>query len=126
MSSLPAWGYVVVLVVSLALSLVLVPVALAVAVRFGLLDHPGPAKGHSKAVPYLGGAAIVVSFALVVVVGDVVDPPPSGLGQLAGFLGVAVLLAVVGLVDDLSKGLSPWLRLVFENPGRGSSVVPRY
>ena len=65
-------------------------------------------------MPYLGGAAIVVSFALVVVVGDVIDPPPSELYQLAGFLGVAVLLAVVGLVDDLGKGLSPWLRLIFE------------
>ena len=62
----------------MALSLVLVPVALAVALRFGLFDHPGPAKSHTEAVPYLGGAAIVVSFALVVVVGNVVDPPPSG------------------------------------------------
>jgi UDP-GlcNAc:undecaprenyl-phosphate GlcNAc-1-phosphate transferase len=113
-SSLPLWGYAVVLAGSLALSLVLVPVAVAVAIRFGLLDHPGPAKSHAAAVPYLGGAAIVVSFALVVVVGNVVDPPPSGLLQLAGFLGIGVLLAVVGLVDDLTKGLSPWLRLVLE------------
>ncbi len=114
MSTLPAWGYAVVLIASLALSLVLVPVALAVALRFGLFDHPGPAKSHTQAVPYLGGAAIVVSFALVVVVGDLIDPPPSELYQLAGFLGVAVLLAVVGLVDDLGNGLSPWLRIVFE------------
>ncbi len=121
MSSLPLWGYAVVLVGSLALSLVLVPVALAVALRFGLLDHPGPAKSHSEAVPYLGGAAIVVSFALVVVVGNVADPPPSGLGQLAGFLGLGVLLAVVGLIDDLGKGLTPWLRLVFE-AGAGVGV----
>ena len=102
------------MVASLALSLVLVPVALGVALRFGLLDHPGPAKSHAKAVPYLGGAAIVVSFAVVVVAGNVVDPPPSGLGQLAGFLGLGVLLAVVGLVDDLGNGLSPWFRLVIE------------
>ena len=114
MSTLPLWGYAVVLTSSLVLSLVLVPVALAVAVRFGLLDHPGPAKAHAEAVPYLGGAAIVASFALVVVVGNVADPPPSGLDQLAGFLGLGVLLAVVGLVDDLGKGLSPWLRLLIE------------
>jgi UDP-GlcNAc:undecaprenyl-phosphate/decaprenyl-phosphate GlcNAc-1-phosphate transferase len=120
-STLPLWGYAIVVTGSLALSLVLVPVALAVAVRFGLLDHPGPAKAHAEAVPYLGGAAIVVSFALVVVVGNVVDPPPSGLSQLAGFLGLGVVLAVVGLVDDLSKGLSPWLRLVVET-GAGIGV----
>ena len=114
MSSLPLWGYGVVLVGSLVLSLVLVPVALAVAVRFGVLDHPGPAKGHTKAVPYLGGAAIVVAFAAVVLVGNALDPPPSGLPQLAGFLGLGVLLALVGLVDDLRGGLSPLLRLVLE------------
>jgi UDP-GlcNAc:undecaprenyl-phosphate GlcNAc-1-phosphate transferase len=114
MSSLPLWGYGVVLVGSLVLSLVLVPIALAVAVKFGVLDHPGPAKGHTKAVPYLGGAAIVVAFAAVVLVGNAVDPPPSGLPQLAGFLGLGVLLALVGLVDDLRGGLSPWLRLVLE------------
>ncbi len=114
MSSLPLWGYLVVLADSLALSLGLVPVALAVALHFEVMDHPGPAKGHSKAVPYLGGAAIVISFAAVVLVGNVIDPPPSGLGQLAGFLGLGMLLAVVGLVDDLRGGLSPWLRLVVE------------
>lgn len=114
MSSLPLWGYVVVLLGSLTLSLVLVPVALVIALRFGLLDHPGPAKSHGEAVPYLGGAAIVVSFALIVVAGNVVDPPPSGLDQLAGFLGLGVLLAVVGLIDDLGNGLSPWLRLFIE------------
>ncbi len=121
MSSLPLWGYAIVLIGSLALSLVLVPVALAVALRFGLFDHPGPAKSHSEAVPYLGGAAIVVSFALVVVVGNLVDPPPSGLDQLAGFLGLGVLLAVVGLIDDLGKGLTPWLRLLLE-AGAGVGV----
>jgi UDP-GlcNAc:undecaprenyl-phosphate/decaprenyl-phosphate GlcNAc-1-phosphate transferase len=120
-STLPLWGYAVILVGSLALSLVLVPVALAVALRFSLFDHPGPAKSHSEAVPYLGGAAIVVSFALVVVVGNVVDPPPSGLDQLASFLGIGVLLAIVGLVDDLGKGLSPLLRLVIE-AGAGVGV----
>lgn len=121
MSSLPEWGYAVVLLASLLLSLVLVPVAMAVALRFGFLDHPGPAKSHQQAVPYLGGAAIVVSFALVVVAGNAIDPPPSGLPQLAGFLGVGVLLAVVGLLDDLLGGISVWIRLGLE-VGAGVAV----
>ena len=49
------------------------------------------------------------------------DPPPSGLDQLAGFLGLGVLLAVVGLIDDLGKGLTPWLRLLLE-AGAGVGV----
>lgn len=121
MSSLPAWGYLVVLVASLLLSLVLVPVAIAIALRFGFFDHPGPAKSHSQAVPYLGGAAIVVSFAIVVVAGNVLDPPPSGLPQLAGFLGVGVALAVVGLLDDLLGGITVLIRLGLE-VGAGVAV----
>lgn len=114
MSSLPLWVYPLILLGSTALSLMLVPVAMSVAVRFHVLDHPGPAKSHSEAVPYLGGAAIVVSFSAVVLVGATLDPPPSGLPQLAGFLGLGMLLAIVGLLDDLAGGLSPWLRLMFE------------
>lgn len=114
MSTLPLWGYPAVLAGSLALSLVLVPVALAVALRFHVLDHPGPAKSHEKAVPYLGGAAIVVAFAAVVVIGNVLDPPPSGLPQLAGTLGLGVLLAIMGLVDDIKQGISALLRLFIE------------
>jgi UDP-GlcNAc:undecaprenyl-phosphate GlcNAc-1-phosphate transferase len=113
-SSLPFWGYGLVLLGSLFLSLVLTPIAIGVAVRFGVLDHPGPAKAHVKAVPYLGGTAIVVSFAGVILVAALLRPPPSGLPQLAGFLGLGVLLALVGLTDDVRGGLSPWLRLVFE------------
>ena len=112
MSTLPSWGYPLVLLGSLALSLVLVPVALAVATRFKLFDHPGPAKSHTAAVPYLGGAAIVVSFAAVVIAGTAVDPPKSGYPQLVGFVGLGAFLAIVGLTDDLRGGLSPWLRLL--------------
>ncbi|HET9058888.1 MAG TPA: MraY family glycosyltransferase [Acidimicrobiales bacterium] len=115
MSSIPAWGYLVILVAALAMSLVLVPVALAVALRIEAFDHPGPAKSHEKAVPYLGGAAIVIAFAAVVLIGNAVDPPPSGYYQLVGFLGLGVMLSIVGLVDDLRVGgLSPVLRLAFE------------
>lgn len=114
MSSLPLWGYALVLGTSLLLSLVLTPVALRVALRHGVLDHPRPGKAHSEATPYLGGAAIVVSFAFVVLAAAAIRPPPSGLPQLAGFLGLAVLLALVGLLDDKLGGLSPWLRLAVE------------
>jgi UDP-GlcNAc:undecaprenyl-phosphate GlcNAc-1-phosphate transferase len=121
MSSLPWWGYLLVLGSSLALSLMLVPIAMAVALRFGFLDRPGPAKGHTEAVPYLGGAAIVVSFAVVVLVATALDPPPSGFLQLAGFIGLGAVLAIVGLFDDL-RGLSPWLRVALETAA-GTAIL---
>ncbi len=121
MSSLPVWAYLAVLAGSLSLSLVLVPVALALALRLGALDHPGPAKSHEQAVPYLGGAAIVVSFVAVVLVGNAVDPPPSGYYELVGFLGLGALLGIMGLVDDLKTGgLSPLLRLAVEVAAAGA------
>lgn len=114
MSTLPLWAYPLVLLASLALSLVLVPVALGVSLRFRIFDHPGPAKSHTRAVPYLGGAAIVLSFAAVVLLATAVRPPPSGFPQLIAFVGLGAFLALVGLLDDLTNGLSPWLRLAAE------------
>ena len=114
MSSMPLWGYAVVLAVSLVLSLILTPLSLATALHFGVLDHPGPTKSHTTAVPYLGGAAIVISFAVVVMIAVAVRPPSSGLEQLVAFLGLAVALAVLGLIDDIYRGLSPLLRIAVE------------
>ncbi|MEN3273640.1 MAG: UDP-GlcNAc:undecaprenyl-phosphate/decaprenyl-phosphate GlcNAc-phosphate transferase, partial [Actinomycetota bacterium] len=56
---------------------------------------------------------IVASFAIVVLLAAIVRPPNSGLDELAVILGLAVVLAVVGLLDDL-RGLSPWVRLAVE------------
>lgn len=114
MSKLPLWAYGGVMLASLFLSLALTPLALRLALRFDILDHPGPAKFHREAVPYLGGAAIVVSFSAAVLFGTAVDPPPSGLPELAGFLGLAVALAMIGLLDDVRGGLSAWVRVAAE------------
>jgi UDP-GlcNAc:undecaprenyl-phosphate GlcNAc-1-phosphate transferase len=121
MSVLPLWAYAAILVASLLLSLVLTPLAITLATRQGILDHPGPAKAHNKAVPYLGGAAIVMSFAVVILLAAAVDPSASGMGELAAFMGLAMLLSLVGLADDVFGGISPWLRLAIE-AGAGVAV----
>ncbi len=92
------------------LSWLLVPVAIRVATRRQVVDRPGGYKVQDSPVPYLGGVAIVLAFALVVLAAAVVRPPVSGFEELSVILGLAVALAVVGLVDDL-RGLGPWLRL---------------
>jgi len=114
MSSLPLWAYPLVLAGSLLLSLVLTPLALALALRLHVLDHPAPNKAHTKAIPYLGGAAIVVSFAAVVLVAAAIRPPSADAGQLVAFMGLGIVLALVGLTDDVRGGISPWLRLLVE------------
>ena len=115
-----AWLYPVVLVACLALTLVLVPVALRVALRRDLVDHPGGYKNQASPVPYLGGAAMVLAFALVVAAAALLLPADSGQGEIAVLLGVAVGLSLLGLADDL-WGLRPSLRLVVET-GAGVAV----
>lgn len=106
-------GYAAVFGATLVLSLVLTPLALRVALRRQILDHPSAIKGQASAVPYLGGAAIVVSFAAAVLIAAFVGPPRTGVAELSIIIGIGVLLALMGLADDL-RGLSPWLRLAIE------------
>jgi UDP-GlcNAc:undecaprenyl-phosphate GlcNAc-1-phosphate transferase len=105
--------YVAAFLVSSALAWVLTPVMLRVALRRSILDVPDERKAQASPVPYLGGVAIVLAFAVTVLVAGLVTAPPSGLGALAAVLGAGLVLALVGLADDL-RGLSPYLRLGFE------------
>jgi UDP-GlcNAc:undecaprenyl-phosphate GlcNAc-1-phosphate transferase len=107
------WVYVGVLSFTTLLTLFLTPLALRFAVRRDVLDHPGAIKAQTSPVPYLGGAAIVGGFALVILAAAVIRPPTSGLDELVVIIGLGVVLAAVGLIDDL-RGLSPWLRLALE------------
>lgn len=107
------WGYAAVFAVTALLSWVLTPLALQIAVRRQLLDHPSEIKRQSAAVPYLGGAAILLAFATVVLTAATVHPPNGGSAELMVIVGLAVALAGVGLLDDL-RGLSPWFRLAAE------------
>jgi UDP-GlcNAc:undecaprenyl-phosphate GlcNAc-1-phosphate transferase len=102
-----------VFVVSAALSLVFTPLVLRFATARGVLDLPGGHKGHNDPVPYLGGLAIVAAFAITVAIAALLRPPVAGRGELFTVLGLAALLAVVGLLDDL-RGLTPAARLVVE------------
>ena len=114
------WQYLAVFLVSAALSLVFTPLVLRFAVSRGVLDLPGGHKGHDDPVPYLGGLAIVAAFAVTVGIAALVRPPVSGKGELLVVLGLAILLAIVGLLDDL-RGLSPVVRVVVE-AGAGLAV----
>lgn len=102
------------------LSLVLTPLALRLAVRHGIFDLPGAHKRHVSPVPYLGGLAIVTAFSVVVVGAALVRPPSSGLGELVTVFVLALLLAAVGLADDL-RGLGTMPRLAVQ-VGAGAAV----
>lgn len=118
-----------VLILSFALSLALTWVMQKLARRWNILDHPAGRKSHDKSTPLLGGAAIFITF-YIVLIGHVVAVSwlwpwgPAWLAQkLAMLLGedhgqkmVGILLAgamifILGIVDDLHV-LRPWFKLL--------------
>jgi UDP-GlcNAc:undecaprenyl-phosphate/decaprenyl-phosphate GlcNAc-1-phosphate transferase len=107
------WEYTAVFLGALAISLVLTPLMLRVAVRWKIFDQPGEHKRHQSAVPYLGGVAMVTALSVAVLAAALLSPPESGGDELAVVVGVALLLSIVGLADDL-RGLGFTPRVLVE------------
>lgn len=105
----PLVVYLAALLGALALSLLLTPLALGFATRRGFFDSPGGHKSHDAPIPYLGGVAMLGAFSAAVLTAALLRPPPSGLAELATILGVAVGLAIIGLIDDI-RGLGVAVR----------------
>ncbi|MCW2615824.1 MAG: undecaprenyl/decaprenyl-phosphate alpha-N-acetylglucosaminyl 1-phosphate transferase [Frankiales bacterium] len=107
-------AYVAAFAGSLAVAWVLTPLLLKVALAKQVLDVPDHRKAQTNPVPYLGGVAIVAGFSAMCLAAAAVDRASSVLIELGTLLGIGLVLAVMGLVDDLRGGLSPVLRLVVE------------
>lgn len=86
---------------ALAVSLLATPVARRVALRFGFVDRPDERKAHADAIPYLGGIAIIVAFTVAVAGGAYVQGVRDAYPQAAALLGGGIVLAAIGLWDDL-------------------------
>ncbi|HLI56059.1 MAG TPA: MraY family glycosyltransferase [Actinomycetota bacterium] len=98
---------------ALASALLATPLARRVALRLGVLDLPAARKLHTDPVPYLGGLAIVAGFVVAAGVA-LASGRLSGSGrQLAVVLGGALVVASLGLWDDLRVSRA-WVRLFVE------------
>lgn len=87
-----------------------------IALRIGITDNPNQShKTHAAPVPYLGGVAIV-SATVLVTYGSILFVGDSGktLILASTILVPALLMAIIGLVDDL-KQLKPWPRFIMQN-----------
>ncbi len=78
-------------------ALMLSPLALRLAARWGLVDIPGsaPHKTHQAPTPLAGGPVLVMALLLAY---GLLRPQLDR--QVAGILGAAAWVAVLGLVDD--------------------------
>ena len=108
--------YLAIFFVSLALSSLLVPLLRKIAFRYSVLDRPNQShKTHKESIPYLGGLAIVIPVSLLVIVGPLIFVEDSDYSlRTALFLLPAILLAFVGLYDDI-KNLSALSRFLMQS-----------
>jgi UDP-GlcNAc:undecaprenyl-phosphate GlcNAc-1-phosphate transferase len=99
---------------ALAVAWVLTPLLLKVALSRQVFDAPDERKAQSDPVPYLGGIAIVAGFSAMCIAAAAYDRAPSVLLELGTLLGIGLVLALMGLIDDLRGGISPVVRLLVE------------
>ena len=94
----------VALLVGFGVALLLTPVVRAAALDRALLDEPGGRKVHARAVPRLGGAAMLLAFFAAIAVAALVSGSAGGgieTGDLLPILLGVGLVGALGFVDDL-------------------------
>jgi UDP-GlcNAc:undecaprenyl-phosphate/decaprenyl-phosphate GlcNAc-1-phosphate transferase len=82
-------------ITAFAVAWVLVPVAESLAFRIGAIDHPRERSLHTQPTPKLSGMAILIA---VCAVGAIFLPWDA---ETRAILGGAVVIAAVGMVDDV-------------------------
>ena len=92
---------------ALVLAIGATPVARWLAPRVGVVDQPDARKVHTRPMPRLGGAAIVLAFILALLVFE----NRYNFQQLASVLIGASLVSFLGIWDD-RWGLRPTLKLI--------------
>ncbi len=92
-----------------AVTVILIPIINRLCFRFGILDMPGEHKRHRFPTPNLGGLSIFIGFWAAVIFAYTQYP---ALGyELGGILyfvvAGAVIILVIGLIDDLNELSAP-------------------
>jgi UDP-GlcNAc:undecaprenyl-phosphate GlcNAc-1-phosphate transferase len=107
--------YVVLFAASLSAVGLLTPVVRTFAIRLNVVDSPSEShKTHKQPVPYLGGVAIVLGVCLVTYAAILQSEQRDVIGLASTVLIPAILIGVIGLVDDVRK-LQPWPRFIAQN-----------
>ncbi len=100
------WAYIGILATSLTFTLV--PIVHAIAVRLGAIDNPGGRKTHDSPTPLMGGTAIFLGYALVMILGkDILNLSI----ELKAVAWGGSLVFLVGILDDI-WGLTARIRLI--------------
>jgi len=105
--------YFLLFVISYLFVGVLTPLMRKIAIATDVVDRPNSShKSHKKAVPYLGGVAIIIGIITVSYSASLFSEFTSSTFWLAtSVLGPALLLGLIGLWDDI-KSLPPLPRFI--------------
>jgi len=108
--------YFLLFVTSYLLVGVLTPLMRKIALANNVVDNPNAAhKSHKKAVPYLGGVAIIIGIISISYSTSLVSDFTSATFWLTtSVLGPALVLGLIGLWDDI-KNLSPLPRFIAQS-----------
>ncbi len=107
---LPVGSYVVVGLVAVIVSYLSCFPARRFAGRVGYVAAPDERRVHEQATPYGGGAALLVGFLVAMMVASSLSPLRSvfaGSSEPLGVVLAAVVIFVVGLVDDVREMSAP-------------------
>ncbi len=98
-------SFALILLLPWVVALVVTPLVIRWATTYGFLDHPDARKTHTRATPLLGGAAVliasIVGVALAVPFIEPLREGFDGWGSMLGLGAGALVLAGLGLYDDL-------------------------
>ncbi|GHU50578.1 undecaprenyl-phosphate alpha-N-acetylglucosaminyl 1-phosphate transferase [Clostridia bacterium] len=113
--------YTIAFFLAFAVTLLTTPIARKVSIKLKAIDRPRARGMHKKAIPRMGGIAIILGFVLTTLA---LMPFIAELrtGQFAGFLVGALIIAVAGMIDD-TKGLRPLHKLLFQLAASGVVVA---
>ena len=116
MRSLTLGDYLLLGALSLITVSLLTPIMRYVAKRYGVVDAPSEShKTHKNPVPYLGGVAIALGVVIVTYIASLASDFSRETFLLASSVLIpAIIMGIVGLIDDLKK-LSPWPRFIIQS-----------
>lgn len=94
------WLYAVTFASAFFITLLTIPFAKWVSYRFGAIDYPKDRGVHTKAMPRMGGVAMVLGFMITILIIFYLDDDLSE-NEFIGFFVGAMIIAILGAFDDI-------------------------
>ena len=107
--------YLLLFVASVTLVGLLTPLVRKLATALDVVDRPSEShKTHKEPIPYLGGVGIIIGVVLITYGAIAINGRDSAFALANTLLIPAILLGLIGLVDDVKK-LAPLPRFIAQN-----------